>query len=101
MSSGWGGGFGAGSGPPSPEDKSTAVMNVTLNAGHITAKGVTLNDIPTVVQETRLAVVGGSHAIYGTSFTVSGNFLSWASLGLDGLLVAGDEVVIRYPVNII
>lgn len=101
MSSGWGGGFGAGSGPPSPEDKSTAVDNFTLTETDITNKYVTLNDTPTIPAETRLAVSGGTHAFYGVSFTVSGDQLSWDGLGLDGLLAPGDQLVIRYPVNII
>lgn len=101
MSSGWGGGFGAGGGPPIPADKTTAVDNFTLTAQDIVNKYITLNDTPTIPAETRLAVSGGTHAFYGTSFTVSGNQLSWSGLGLDGLLIAGDELVVRYPVNII
>jgi hypothetical protein len=68
----------------------------TLSAGDIAAKSVTLSAIPTTPGKTILSVIDGDQQDYGIDFSVSGTTLSWASLGLDGVLVEGDKLVIQF-----
>lgn len=69
---------------------------ITLNITQITNKQLTLSATPTYPTRTILSVVGGSDQFYGQDFTVSGNILSWAGLGLDGELTVGDKIVINF-----
>lgn len=72
--------------------------SVTLTAGDISSKGITLSKVPTAGQEaaTRVNVIGGLYAPYGTDYVVTGTSLSWNALGLDGLLQAGDTIDVSY-----
>jgi hypothetical protein len=78
---------------PSNEYK---VDKITLTGADITNKTVTLDEIPTTLNETRLVVIGGIEQEYGADFVVSGTTLSWNGLGLDGLLSAGEKIVVIY-----
>lgn len=60
----------------------------------ISNKQITLSRTPTTAEETRVIVVGGINQEYGVDFTVSGDVLSWNGLGLDGVLEAGDKLII-------
>lgn len=77
-------------------DKLYHVEKFTLNAGHITAKEVTLAAAPTTPTLTRLVVIGGVEQDYSTDFTVSGTALSWNALALDGVLLSGDKLIVIY-----
>lgn len=101
MSSGWGGGFGAGA-DGSITDRSVIVEYFTLSPQNISDKYVVLNVAPPESQrgQTTLNVQGGSSCEYGTSFVITsdddGKRLSWDGLSLDGLLMAGDTIVVQY-----
>lgn len=68
----------------------------TLNAGQITAKSVTLARTPFTLSATRLEVLEGPPQFYSQDFSVTGTTLSWNTLGLDGVLVAGDIINVIY-----
>jgi hypothetical protein len=72
------------------------VEKFTLDAGNISSKSVTLSETPTDLVLTRLVPIGGVEQDYGDDFTVTGTTLSWASLGLDGVLASGDEIIVAY-----
>jgi hypothetical protein len=67
---------------------------VELTALDISNKFITLPSTPTNPEKTQLFIIGGTTALYGEDFTVSGNSLSWNGLGLDGLISAGEFIVI-------
>lgn len=68
----------------------------TLTAGEIAAKELVLDQTPVAGTEILVDIKGGSTAFYADDFVVTGNLLQWATLGLDGLLVAGDKLRIGY-----
>jgi len=76
------------------------VDNFTLNGTDILNKYVILTSAPAVKAKTRLVVIGGIEQEYSADFVVTTNSanreLSWSALGLDGVLVAGDKLVIAY-----
>lgn len=77
-------------------DKNYVVETITLNGTDITNKYVTLAATPITASKTRLTVIGGPEQAYTADFTVSTNQLSWSGLSLDGVLEAGDKLVITY-----
>lgn len=83
-------------GTSSPPGTDYNVNKITLNAGQIAAKSVTLTNSPVTPSLTRLVVIGGVEQDYGLDFTVSGSTLSWTGLTLDGVLEVGDKLVIVY-----
>jgi hypothetical protein len=72
---------------------------ITLTSLMITNKAVSLTQTPKVAANTKLDVDAGIPQRYGLDYTVTGASLSWASLGLDGTLVAGDVLRINYLYN--
>lgn len=68
----------------------------TLSNPEISAQQLTLVNTPTVPSEIGVWVYGGSVAWVGVDYSVSGNIVSWAGLGFDGLLTSGDKLVIQY-----
>ena len=68
----------------------------TLSGTDITNKYVTLASTPGTPLLTRLVVITGPEQDYGTDFTVIADQLSWSGLFLDGVLVAGDKLIITY-----
>lgn len=66
----------------------------TLNAGQITAKSVTLSNAPVTPNKTVFDPEGGPIQRYTSDFTISGSTLSWNGLTLDGVLEAGDRLII-------
>lgn len=72
------------------------VEKFTLSPAQIAAKSITLAQMPTTANLTRLIVIGGPEQDYATDFTVSGTTLDWNGLGLDGILISGDKLVVIY-----
>jgi hypothetical protein len=72
------------------------VNTFTLTPTDISNKYVTLTSVPTDVDKTALNVIGGDMQEYAVDFTVTGNQLSWSSLGLDGVLVSGDVLLVQF-----
>lgn len=68
----------------------------TITAPEATAKAITLVATPATATEVVLNVAAGTPQFYGDDFTVSGTTLSWSGLGLDGVLAAGDKLVVQY-----
>lgn len=61
----------------------------TLTTTDIANKYVVLGGTPSDPTSVLLDVISSTSQIYGVDYTVSGNKLSWAGLGLDGILAAG------------
>ena len=72
------------------------VNEFTLSPTDITNKYVTLSQAPDVPQHTVLNIVGGIVQAYTTDFTVTGTQLNWNSLGLDGVLASGDQLIVQF-----
>lgn len=65
-----------------------------ITAPEAAAKELTLAATPSVPSNVILDIIGGSSQRYGVDFSVSGNVLTWDSLGLDGVINVGD--ILRY-----
>ena len=72
------------------------VNKFTLTPTDITNGYVTLTSAPASLSGTILNVIGGPMQDYSADFTVAGNQLSWSGLGLDGVLVSGDKLVVQF-----
>jgi len=72
------------------------VENRTITAGEITAKQLTLTNIPAYPSEVMVDVRSGSTQIYNVDFAISGSTLSWNGYSLDGQIIAGSMVRIQY-----
>jgi len=80
---------------------------VELTQAQVDAKRVTLSLPPSNVASVRVLPVGGpeqlnkAHGLASSDFEiieVSGSkAVSWSGLGMDGILAAGDRLVIKYP----
>jgi hypothetical protein len=68
----------------------------TLSSTDITNGYVTLSTAPITAANTILTVIGGPMQDYSIDYTVSGTQLSWSGLGLDGILTAGDKLVVQF-----
>lgn len=78
---------------------STGNYNVdkfTLSGTDITNKYVTLSGSPTTPSDTILNIVGGVVQNYSTDFTITGSQLGWNGLALDGMLTAGDILLVQF-----
>lgn len=75
-------------------------QKITLTPQNISNKYVLLVSAPENALQTRLNIINGVEQNYGIDFEVTadndGKTLSWASLGLDGVLQAGDTLIITY-----
>ena len=69
---------------------------ITLVAGDITAKEVSLAQAPIAPSDVLLDVVGGTAQVWSTDFTIAGSVLSWDGLVLEGILEAGDILRVHY-----
>lgn len=67
-----------------------------ITAPEAVAKQLLLAQMPLDPVSVNLIVSGGPGQAFGVDFTVAGQVLGWAGLGLDGLLLAGDVVTIIY-----
>jgi hypothetical protein len=69
----------------------------TVTAPEATAKSLVLAATPITASGVIMLVASAPNQFYGLDFTVSGTTLTWAGLGLDGILAAGDQLTILYP----
>lgn len=88
-------GSGSSPGPGPTNDYNVNVF--TLTPQNAINKYVVLSIAPVYPFNTILNIIGGSIQDYGQDFVIlSGNHLSWSGLGLDGVLVAGDKLVVQF-----
>jgi hypothetical protein len=71
------------------------VNNFTLSSTDITNKFVTLSSAPVNPIKTAMTVVGGPMQDYGTDYSISSTTLTWSGTFLDGVLIAGDKLVVQ------
>lgn len=69
---------------------------IKLTSEMIIAKEITLEETPEESVGVLLIPVGGPHQIYGLDYIITDNVLSWADLGLDGVLSVDDTLAIYY-----
>jgi hypothetical protein len=69
---------------------------IELTTLDITNKYVILNFTPLVPEAITVVPVGGPEQLLGIDYIITGNVLSWDSLGLDGILDNTDKLVIHY-----
>jgi hypothetical protein len=82
---------------------SAVVDTFTLSATNITNKYVTLTGTPKTAADVTLSIKNAPGQFYGEDFeidAVNTNRLSWAGMGLDGLLESGDKLTIVYTVAV-
>jgi hypothetical protein len=72
----------------------------TITLAEETAKQLVLANTPLDSNEVIFAVQGGGTQIRASDFSVSGAILSWAGLGLDGILAEDDNILITYNLPI-
>jgi hypothetical protein len=70
------------------------VLRKSLSQEEIDQKRIVLPDYQVDPGDVVLLVKGAPPQLYGIDYQVSGNELTWAGLGLDGELSAGDEVTV-------
>jgi len=75
----------------------TKVDVVTIRAEHLSNKSVSLSKPPISWEKIRVFPEGGCNQYFYKDFIIENdNELTWAGLGLDGLLELGDRLVIEY-----
>lgn len=72
------------------------VESRVITAPEASAQQITLTDLPIAASQVIFMVQGAPTQVYSDDYTVSGNVLSWAGLGLDSLIAAGDTVIVLY-----
>lgn len=77
---------------------STVTHKYTLLAGDVTAKQITLPSTPATASEVRLTVIGGIEQDYGVDFTVTGDVLSWDTLGYEAFAETDDKFIVTYRI---
>lgn len=80
---------------------SVVIQKFTLSSGDITNKGVIIGAIPQTPALVILNVSGFGEQLYGTQFVINSNLapnttLDWTTLGLDGVLQAGDNLTVTF-----
>lgn len=68
----------------------------TITPTDISNKYITLTYSPTVPAQVSFLMQNNPVKLFSVDFTVSGNQVQWTGLGLDGLILAGDVVVVQY-----
>ena len=69
---------------------------VTITAEHIEQKKFLLSAPPITSTSVKLLPIGGLEQLNGIQFRVSGQFLSWDNLGLDGYMEVGQKFYVFY-----
>lgn len=69
---------------------------VELTTTDITNKFIILNFTPLVPESITVVPVGGPEQLLGIDYIITGNVLSWDSLGLDSILDNTDKLIIHY-----
>lgn len=72
------------------------IITRTVTSDNIADKYLLLPTEPFLGSAVRLTFVNGIEQINGIDFTVTGNVLSWDSLGLDNFIETGDTIIIQY-----
>lgn len=70
--------------------------NFTIGATELSDKFVTLAHNPANPTTVLCDIIGNTGQIYGVDFSVSGNQLSWDTLGMDGILFSGSKLRVFY-----
>ena len=73
--------------------------NFTITNTMLSTKSITLTNTPSHPSQVLLLPLDGGivQSAYANDFVVSGNILSWAGKGLDGLLSVNDKVTVFVP----
>lgn len=69
---------------------------VTLTQEDIDDKQVTLSNTPLSPSTVMVTPEGGIPQINGVDFVITGNILSWDSLGLDGFLEVNEVLIVQH-----
>lgn len=72
------------------------VEDIILTSQQIADKKITLSRTPAFPEALLFVPVGGVAQRYGVDYTVVGNDVDWAGLGLDGFLEEGEGIRITY-----
>lgn len=80
-------------GAPAKAQRSDSVV---LTEADIASKSVRLEFAPRDPDDVTVTVVGGGAQFPGTDFQVRGGTITWAGLGLEAILEAGDKLIIEY-----
>jgi len=83
-------------GPAGPGAVSEIKELITISAEDQSSKSFALSQTPTTPANLNLFPLGAPKQIYGIDFTVSGATVSWNGMGLDGFLLEGEQVEVRY-----
>lgn len=83
-------------GPPGGPGLTEVTESFTLSGTDITNKYVTLSGVPYISGNLKCAVKGQGSQIYGVDFAYVATRLSWDTLALGTVLVAGDVIQANY-----
>jgi hypothetical protein len=72
------------------------VEQFVLNSGNIASKSLVLSQLPNSPSAVIIDVRDEPLIVYGSDYAVSGATVTWAGLGLDGVVIAGDVVRALY-----
>jgi len=87
--------FGNASAPP-PASDNVEIQLITLDAGMIASKQITLPSTPASASEISAWVVNGSTFIPGTDFTLAGNLVDFSISSYAGVLTVGNAIQFIY-----
>ena len=68
---------------------------ITITSLMISNQSATLSGVPAIPVKAVVAA-GGLEQTYSIDFTISGNIISWASMGLGSILSVGDKLIVQY-----
>ena len=83
-------------GPVGPSDQQVVTETISLDAQDINNKYVALSHTPDHPENIDLTPVGGPLQRYGLDYTYINNTINWNGLGLDGILVPNDKLIVQY-----
>lgn len=69
---------------------------IQITSVEMTNQSATLSKLAVSPESAIVAVVGSIIQENGVDFTISGNVISWAGLGLQDLLQVGDTLIVHY-----
>lgn len=72
------------------------LYTITLTAQNISDKFAVLPYTPVLPNEVIIVPAGGIQQLNGIDYEVSGNILSWETLGLDGVLEVNDVLIVQH-----
>jgi hypothetical protein len=72
------------------------LYTVTVTAQNVSDKFLVLPYTPVLPDEVIIVPAGGIQQLSGIDFEVSGNILSWDTLGLDGFLEINDVLIVQH-----